>query len=106
MNAFVDEELKARLTKLAPSAPKLELQVMSSATLQKNLKIVISAVGLTSHVSKRGVIDGIVFFGRKKSAKIGLNDPNAETTSKPVSSKYIYLKLHERFSNLDFAKSP
>jgi hypothetical protein len=58
---------------------------MSSATLQKSLKIVIGATGLTSHVSKRGIIDGIVFFGRKKSAKIGMNDPNAETTSKPVS---------------------
>ena len=48
MNAFVDEDLKAKLIKVAPSAPKVELQVMSSATLQKNLKIVISATGLTS----------------------------------------------------------
>jgi hypothetical protein len=48
------------------------------------LKIVIGATGLASHISKRGIVDGIVYFGRKKSIKKGTHDPNAETTAKPV----------------------
>lgn len=57
---------------------------MSSATLQKGLKIVINAAGLVSHTSKRNMIDGFVYFGRKKAIKKGTHDPNAETTAQPV----------------------
>lgn len=55
---------------------------MSSATLQKGMKLVINPLGLISHSSLRGVIDGVTFFGRKKCIKKGTNDPNAETTNK------------------------
>lgn len=59
------DEVRAKLYQLAPSALKLELnvlqnymlntrfQVISSATLTKGLKIVINALGLTSHISHR-----------------------------------------------------
>lgn len=48
------------------------LQVISSATLEKGLKIVIGPCGLEgAHHSFRdgGQQDGITFFGRKKSIK-------------------------------------
>lgn len=37
------------------------------------------------------MIDGIVYFGRKKSIKKGTNDPNAETTAKPVSHYFFVI---------------
>ena len=46
------------------------------------MKVVINALGLVSHTSQRDGIDGIVYFGRKKSVKKGTNDPNAETTTR------------------------
>lgn len=49
------------------------------------MKIEINACGIQSEQSERGVIDGIVYFGRKKSISKGAHDPNAETTAKPVS---------------------
>ena len=48
----------------------------------------IDATGIISQESKRAVIDGVVFFGRKKSIRKGTHDPNAETTTKPVSNKF------------------
>lgn len=42
---------------------------MSSATLQKGMKIIINALGLISHAPYRGANDGITYFGRKKSIK-------------------------------------
>ena len=53
------------------------------------MKIVINALGLVSHTTLRGYNDGVTYFGRKKSIKNGTNDPNAETTAKPV----IYFKI-------------
>lgn len=57
------------------------------------MKIEINALGISSHPSKRGIIDGIVYFGRKKSVKKGTHDPNAETTAKPVSK--IIMNCHK-----------
>ena len=48
------------------------------------MKVDINACGIASQTSKRGIIDGIVYFGRKTSIKKGSVDPNAETTNQPV----------------------
>jgi hypothetical protein len=56
---------------------------MSSATLQKGMKIVLNALGLVSHNSMRGVNEGITYFGRKKNIKKANGDPNStESTTK------------------------
>ena len=78
------ENLKHRLDleKCAKTGPKLYLQIMSSATLQKGDVIKIDALGLFSHKSPRTQIstrntereqdtrDGFVYFGSKKSVKV------------------------------------
>ena len=58
---------------------------MSSATLQKGMKIILNALGLMSHTSKRGCSDGITFFGRKKNIKKVNNDPNSTESTTSVS---------------------
>ncbi len=45
------------------------------------MKIEINACGIQTKPSKRGIIDGVVYFGRKTSIKKGAVDPNAETTT-------------------------
>lgn len=58
----------------------MELTVISSATLEKGHKIVIGPCGLESgsEPSQRdgGQSDGVTYFGRKKSMKKTVNDPN------------------------------
>lgn len=46
----------------------------------------MNALGLMNVQSFRGEADGITYFGRKKSIKKGINDPNAESTNLEVSS--------------------
>ncbi len=65
---------------------------MSSATLTKGLKIVINAIGLTSHSSFRDQSDGVTYFGRKKCIKHPTNDPDSETTTKVNSSNNMILQ--------------
>jgi hypothetical protein len=53
--------------------------VISSATLEKGMRVVIGPCGLESPlVSQRegGQSDGITYFGRKKSVKKDANDPS------------------------------
>lgn len=71
---------------------------MSSATLQKGMKVDINACGIASQTSKRGIIDGIVYFGRKTSIKKGSVDPNAETTNQPVKRETMLTLLLETSS--------
>ena len=58
-------------------------KVVSSATLQKNMKIVINAQGLANFPALRGAQDGYTFFGRKKNIKKVNNvDHDHESTTK------------------------
>ncbi len=49
------------------------------------MKLTINPLGLVSETPLRGVVDGITYFGRKKSIKKGTNDPNAETTNQVIA---------------------
>jgi len=55
--------------------------VLSSATLEKGMEIVINAMGIDSHVSKRGEQDGYSYFGCKKNVKKSRTDLNSEHTT-------------------------
>lgn len=45
----------------------------------------MNALGLINVQSFRGEADGVTYFGRKKSIKKGINDPNAESTNLEVT---------------------
>jgi hypothetical protein len=55
------------------------------------MQLVINPLGLVSETPFRGVVDGITYFGRKKSIKRGTNDPNAETTNQVIPNRDLKL---------------
>ena len=72
----------------------MELTVLSSATLEKGQRIVIGPQGLEGeNTSSRdgGQLDGVTYFGRKKSIKKVVNDPSQieTTTSKEIVNDFI-----------------
>ena len=68
--------------------------MLSSATLEKGQRIVVGPQGLEGdNISQRegGQLDGVTYFGRKKSVKKIANDPNSieTTTSKEIVNDFI-----------------
>ncbi len=90
----MDDTFRSKLKKVALNAPRLELTVVSSATLDKGQKIIIGPLGLEGEnqsYREGGQSDGITYFGRKKSVKKAVNDPNSieTTTHKEIVNDFI-----------------
>lgn len=89
-----DESFRTKISKVASQAKRLELTVLSSATLEKGQRIVIGPQGLEGENSSSrdgGQLDGVTYFGRKKSIKKVVNDPSQieTTTSKEIVNDFI-----------------
>jgi hypothetical protein len=61
------------LQQIAGQAPRLQLEVISSAFMDKGGKLYINAMGLEGDVSQRDAKDGYTYFGCKKSITIPAN---------------------------------